>query len=81
MFAHTHTHEWGGVVAQFLGALAVLPEDPNLVPVTPIKLLTTVYNSSSRGANTLFWPMQALHSCGICAHVHTHIHINFKILL
>lgn len=36
--------------AQPLTAMAVLPEDPGLVPSIHI-----VYNSSSRGSNTFFW--------------------------
>lgn len=39
-------------MVQWFGMLATLSEDPNLVPSTHFKLLTTTaYNSSSRRSN------------------------------
>lgn len=41
---------------------AALAEDPNPVPSTHVREYTTVCNCSSRGSDTLLWPLWALHS-------------------
>lgn len=40
-------------MTQWLRALATLPEDLDMIPT---RLLTTIYNSSPRGSDTLFGP-------------------------
>ena len=44
------------------------------VPSTHNRQLTTIYNSSSRGSDTLFWPPWAL--THTCAYTFIQIHIN-----
>lgn len=48
----------GGQMPQWLRAHVVLGEDPTLIPSSHMTL-TTVHISSSRGSNTLFWPLAA----------------------
>ena len=43
-------------MAQQLKALAALPEDPSSSQA-PTGCLTTIYNSSFRGSDALFWPL------------------------
>lgn len=43
-------------VAQWLRALALLLEDPNLIPCTHAGQLTTTCRFSSRIPGALFWP-------------------------
>ena len=45
-----------GEMAQWLGALAALIEDPGYFP-TPTRQPTAFSNSSSRGSDALFWPL------------------------
>lgn len=51
-----------GVEKLWLGNRTALAEDPDLVPSTHIRQFTTIYNSTCRGANILFWPLQTLHT-------------------
>jgi hypothetical protein len=53
-----------GQMAQWLGALAALPEDPGSVPSNHIGWLTTACNSSSSGFDNLFWHTRMLESHG-----------------
>lgn len=48
-------------MAQQLGVLDVLAEDPGLVPSTNVQCMA-VCNSSSRGSIAFFWILQALHA-------------------
>lgn len=52
--------------------------DLALVPSTHIELLTATCGSSSKGFDTLFWPLWVLHSHAQ-THGHTHIYIVFKL--
>lgn len=47
-----------GEMAQWSGTLAAIAEEPVWVPVF-IGWFTTICSSSSKGADTLFWPPQA----------------------
>jgi hypothetical protein len=47
-------------MGQWLRALAALTEEQSIVPIWR---LTTTFNSSSRGSNSLFWPLWELHTC------------------
>ena len=54
-----------GEIVQQLRTLAALAEDLGLIPGTSATWqLTTVYKSSSRESNTLFWPPLTLHTWG-----------------
>jgi hypothetical protein len=44
-----------GEMAQWLRALAALPEDLGWIPSTHM-VATTICSSSSRGSDALFWP-------------------------
>lgn len=46
-------------MVQHLIALAALPEDLSLVPSTHHGWLTTIFNSASKGYDTLLWPLWA----------------------
>lgn len=48
-------------MAQQLGVLDVLAEDPGLVPSTNVQCMA-VCNSSSRGSIAFFWILRALHA-------------------
>lgn len=61
-----------GKVAQQVKVLADLLEDLSSVPNTHIRQLTTV--CSSRGPDTVFWPLLAPTST--CVHSHTNMHRN-----
>lgn len=50
-------------MAQWLRALAALTADLSS-GLTPARRLTTIYDSSLRGSDTLFWPPQVLHAQG-----------------
>ena len=50
------TSETAREMVQRLRALAVLPEDPSLVPRIHVSPLTAACHPSSSAANELFWP-------------------------
>lgn len=52
-------------MGQQLGQLTALTGDSGSIPCTHIKWLTIVYNSSSRGFDTLFWSLRQLYACGV----------------
>ena len=63
------------MMAQWLRALSELLEDLRLVAST-IKQLVTACNTSSRGSNTLFWPLQVgtvhvWYTCMLAKHPYT----------
>ena len=60
-------------MAQWLRVLAALPQGRVEFPA-PTRWLTTAYNSSSRGSNTLSWPLRAtdMHTVHIHACKHTY---------
>ena len=60
-------------IPQWLKEHITLAEDLGSVPSTHIKWLITIYQSSSKGYNTLFQFFRALLNLW---HAHTHIHIN-----
>ena len=63
-------------MAQLSRALAVLVEEPGLVPSTHVGQLTTGCNHTARGSGALFWPLQApAHVCA-CTHEHTNLKKN-----
>ena len=43
-------------------AWTVFPEDLGWAPNTQFGQLTTSYNSSSRGLDAFFWPLESLHT-------------------
>lgn len=49
------THNGTAEVIQSLRAPPALPEDPDSIPITHMEA-DTLYNSISRGSDTLFWP-------------------------
>jgi hypothetical protein len=55
----------------------VLAEDQGLVPSTHFTELTTTWNSSSRGSDALFRPLQVLHSQA-CLLTYTKLKIRIK---
>ena len=57
------TKSGAGERTWWLRALAGLPEDWVQFPA-PMWQHTTICNSSSRGCDTLFWPLRALHARG-----------------
>lgn len=60
-------------MAQQFRLLAVLPEEPSLVPSTHVRLLTATWTSSSTGSATLLWAAQAS-----SPHTDIHTYIQFK---
>lgn len=50
-----------GARTQLSGGLAALPEDRGSIPSTYM-MSTTIYGSSPRGPDALFWPLWALHA-------------------
>jgi hypothetical protein len=48
------------LVMCFLQQGSAAPEEPDLIPGT-LLWLTTIYNSSLRGFDALFWPLLVLH--------------------
>ena len=68
-------------MAQQLRALAALPEDLTLIPITHITAHSC--NSSVRGSDTLLWPLLA-NTCHVSVlsstQVHTDTHAQNKIL-
>jgi hypothetical protein len=57
---------WVGALTQRLTTQATLPEDPDGVP--NIDSAAPVWNYGSKGPNTLFWLLGALHT----GFIHTH---------
>lgn len=53
--------EKAGEMFQCFMMQTALPEDPSSAPNIYALQLTTACKSSSRGFNTLFWPLQTLH--------------------
>lgn len=62
-------------MVQKLKVQIALKEDPSFVPSTIfLHEVTTLCNSSSRGSNTNFWSLKALHSgTQFLSHAFTHI--------
>lgn len=58
-------------MAQQLRSHTSSAEDPGSVLSTHIGQLTTAYNSSSRGPNTLLWPLCAPALMGTYSHIYT----------
>jgi hypothetical protein len=62
-----------GELAQLFGELAVLLEDQGSVPRKHVRQLTTAWNSSSQGSDTLFWaPIYNVYTL----YTHRYIHMN-----
>ena len=56
----TQTFRGAREMAQWLGALAALPEGLGLTPSTHMVAHNHLWTSSSRALNTLFWPLLSL---------------------
>jgi hypothetical protein len=61
-------------MSQKLRALAVLKEEPSLVPITHVKCFIATYISSSKEFDALFWPPQASACLWNTRQIYMHIH-------
>jgi hypothetical protein len=59
-------------MAQQLRALTALAREQSLVPSTHVRQLVTVYNPSSRGSNTLSWPLRVPNILAMNRHRYRH---------
>lgn len=59
------------------GALIAIAENQVWLPA-PTWLLTTLYNSRSRGSNTPFWPQWELRLIWTVPHTDAHLHRELK---